>query len=355
MAIRPILLAALAIGCALPDLAFAQYHPPYGYRVAPPADIYRGPPPVEADDDDDLPGDPRGPYVIPAPGPYRSVPAPYYDEARRYPGERYGRYSPPRYRDPEPYAPPRPPAAIYPEEAAPGTYGPPPGYGRQPNQNPEANRQPSFGARPAYGAQPQYEQERPTGSIGRTNPTVAALPPDYEPESGDPKELPAHLRRQLVDYRTKEPAGTLIVDTPNTYLYLVLGHGKAMRYGIGVGREGFTWAGDERISRMAEWPDWHPPADMIERQPYLPRFMAGGPGNPLGARALYLGKSLYRIHGTNQPSTIGQFVSSGCIRLLNEDIEDLYSRVQVGTRVVVLAGGKPASAGASREVPQVVR
>jgi lipoprotein-anchoring transpeptidase ErfK/SrfK len=134
------------------------------------------------------------------------------------------------------------------------------------------------------------------------------------------------------------------VDTPNTYLYLVLGNGKAVRYGIGVGREEFTWAGEERISKMSEWPDWHPPADMIERQPYLPRFMAGGPGNPLGARALYLGKSLYRVHGTNQPSTIGQFVSSGCIRLLNEDIEDLYSRVNVGTRVVVLGGSKPATA-----------
>jgi hypothetical protein len=113
-----------------------------------------------------------------------------------------------------------------------------------------------------------------------------------------------------------------------------------MRYGIGVGREGFTWTGTERISRMKEWPDWFPPSEMIDRQPYLPRMMAGGPGNPLGARALYLGHTLYRIHGTNQPSTIGSFVSSGCIRLLNEDIEDLYSRVQVGTRVVVLPGGK---------------
>ncbi len=139
----------------------------------------------------------------------------------------------------------------------------------------------------------------------------------------------------------REPAGTLVIDTPNTYLYLVLGGGKAMRYGIGVGRDGFTWTGTERISRMKEWPDWFPPSEMIDRQPYLPRMMAGGPGNPLGARALYLGHTLYRIHGTNQPSTIGSFVSSGCIRLLNEDIEDLYSRVQVGTRVVVLPGGKP--------------
>ena len=164
--------------------------------------------------------------------------------------------------------------------------------------------------------------------------------------------MPPQFRRQFVDFTTKEPAGTIIIDTPNTYLYLVLGNGKAMRYGIGVGREGFTWAGAERVSRMTEWPDWHPPKEMIERQPYLPRFMAGGDGNPLGARALYLGKTLYRIHGTNQPSTIGTFVSSGCIRLTNEDIEDLYSRVQVGTRVVVLPmPAHPVAATASMPVP----
>ena len=148
----------------------------------------------------------------------------------------------------------------------------------------------------------------------------------------------------LVEYRTKEPAGTIIVDTPNTYLYLVLGGGKALRYGIGVGREGFTWSGVERVARMLEWPDWTPPEEMIVRQPYLPRFMAGGETNPLGARALYLGNTVYRIHGTNQPSTIGSFVSSGCIRLANEDVMDLYRRVQVGTHVVVLSGGPPASA-----------
>jgi lipoprotein-anchoring transpeptidase ErfK/SrfK len=193
---------------------------------------------------------------------------------------------------------------------------------------------------------------RPPGAIGapaasaaRTAPSAAAaLPPEERPEEGQPKALPANLQRQLVDFPTKEPAGTLIVDTPNTYLYLVLGKGKALRYGIGVGREGFTWTGTERVSRMKEWPDWFPPPEMIERQPYLPRMMAGGPGNPLGARALYLGHTLYRIHGTNQPSTIGSFVSSGCIRLLNSDIEDLYSRVQVGTRVVVLPGKAPQTA-----------
>jgi lipoprotein-anchoring transpeptidase ErfK/SrfK len=174
----------------------------------------------------------------------------------------------------------------------------------------------------------------PTGAV-RGDTHLAALPPDVRPETGPVKELPPQFRRTQIDYRTKEPAGTLIIDTQNTYLFLVLGNGKAMRYGIGVGREGFTWAGTEKVSRMAEWPDWHPPEEMIDRQPYLPRFMAGGPGNPLGARALYLGKTVYRIHGTNQPSTIGTFVSSGCIRLTNEDVTDLYTRVKVGTRVVV--------------------
>ena len=176
---------------------------------------------------------------------------------------------------------------------------------------------------------------------------ISALPTEDQPETGPIKSLPPQFRRSMVDYRSKEPAGTIVIDTPHTYLYLVLGNGKAMRYGIGVGREGFTWAGAEKVTKMAEWPDWHPPEEMIERQPYLPRFMAGGEGNPLGARALYLGKTLYRIHGTNQPSTIGTFVSSGCIRLTNEDITDLYSRVQVGTRVVVLPGRPPASASAA--------
>jgi lipoprotein-anchoring transpeptidase ErfK/SrfK len=149
-------------------------------------------------------------------------------------------------------------------------------------------------------------------------------------------ETLARFRRQIVEYRTSEPAGTIIIDTPNTYLYLVLGNGRAMRYGIGVGRDGFTWSGVQTVTRRAEWPDWHPPAEMIARQPYLPRYMAGGPGNPMGARALYLGNTIYRIHGTNAPHTIGQRVSSGCIRLTNEDVADLYSRVNLGTRVVVL-------------------
>jgi lipoprotein-anchoring transpeptidase ErfK/SrfK len=180
---------------------------------------------------------------------------------------------------------------------------------------------------------------------------ISALPVEDQPETSPVKALPPQFRRTMVDYSTKEPAGTIIIDTSHTYLYLVLGNGKAMRYGIGVGREGFTWTGTERVSRMAEWPDWNPPSEMIERQPYLPRFMAGGESNPLGARALYLGQTLYRIHGTNQPSTIGTFVSSGCIRLTNEDVTDLFGRVQVGTRVVVLPGAPPKSVQTNSAAP----
>jgi lipoprotein-anchoring transpeptidase ErfK/SrfK len=154
---------------------------------------------------------------------------------------------------------------------------------------------------------------------------------------GSASALSERLRRTVIALNTREAPGTVIIDTGNTALYYVLGQNRAIRYGVGVGREGFTWAGTQTITRKAEWPDWHPPAQMIARQPYLPRFMAGGPGNPLGARAMYLGSSEYRIHGTNDPSTIGKFVSSGCIRLTNEDVADLFSRVEVGTRVVVLA------------------
>src|SRR5215204_6449936 len=271
---------------------------------------------------------------------------------------------------------PLPPLEVEDDDAAP--YEPPPGYGRRApvyRGEVESNALPPPGVyrdpppgyepvdprvrtgRPNYNVAPGPQDNglRPPMSIGpgqhgeqvqpgRQEPVYASLPPEERPEVGPRKELPAQFRRTLVDYQSREPAGTIIIDTSNTYLYLVLQNGKAMRYGIGVGREGFTWTGVERISRMAEWPDWHPPAEMIERQPYLPRFMAGGEGNPLGARALYLGKTLYRIHGTNQPSTIGKYVSSGCIRLTNEDIADLYSRVQVGTRIVVLPGAPPAQA-----------
>jgi lipoprotein-anchoring transpeptidase ErfK/SrfK len=148
--------------------------------------------------------------------------------------------------------------------------------------------------------------------------------------------LPSRFQRTIVSFDTREAPGTIIIDTRNTYLYLVLGQGQAMRYGVGVGREGFAWAGTQTVSRKAEWPDWTPPPEMIARQPYLPRFTTGGPGNPLGARAMYLGGSEYRIHGTNDPATIGKFVSSGCVRLTNEDVMDLYNRVRVGAKVIVL-------------------
>jgi lipoprotein-anchoring transpeptidase ErfK/SrfK len=144
------------------------------------------------------------------------------------------------------------------------------------------------------------------------------------------------LQRRVVEYSTREAPGTIIIDTPNTYLYYVLGQGRAIRYGVGVGREGFTWSGTKSIARKQEWPDWYPPNEMIARQPYLPRMMAGGPGNPLGARAMYVGGTVYRIHGTNAPNTIGKHVSSGCIRLINDDIIDLYERTNVGTKVIVL-------------------
>ena len=158
--------------------------------------------------------------------------------------------------------------------------------------------------------------------------------PGYQPSRSE-EELSGALQRQLVFFRTAEPAGTVVVFTSQRFLYLVQGNNRALRYGIGVGREGFQWAGLLKISRKAEWPDWTPPPEMIARQPYLPRFMAGGPGNPMGARALYLGSTIYRLHGTNQPQTIGHAVSSGCFRLVNDDIIDLYERVPVGTKVVV--------------------
>jgi lipoprotein-anchoring transpeptidase ErfK/SrfK len=240
----------------------------------------------------------------------------------------------PRYGRPTAYTPPpassdRGPAPIYTDR------GPPQGadYGDRP-------RPPGVvDGGPATGAISLQPPETAVGANGRS--VMAALPPEDQPETGPRKELPPNLRRQEVNYPTKEPPGTIIVDTPNTQLYYILGGGRAIRYGVRVGRDGFTWTGVQKITRKAEWPDWHPPAEMIERQPYLPRFMAGGDGNPLGARAMYLGSTVYRIHGTNQPSTIGQFVSSGCIGMLNEDVTDLFERTKVGTRVVVLPGGKP--------------
>jgi lipoprotein-anchoring transpeptidase ErfK/SrfK len=210
----------------------------------------------------------------------------------------------------------------------------------------------------SYAYAPSYSSSYPASVFESVTPNPRRQQP-YESITPEPPEtaakVPAHLRRQIVNYATREAPGTIIVDTPNTYLYYVLGGGKAVRYGIGVGREGFTWSGVRKIERKAEWPDWIPPAEMIQRQPYLPRFMAGGEGNPLGARALYIGGTIYRIHGTNAPSSIGQNVSSGCIRMLNEDVVDLYERAKVGTKVVVLPAGErsaPAVAERPRYTPQ---
>ena len=152
--------------------------------------------------------------------------------------------------------------------------------------------------------------------------------------------LPPDFRLQPVYFRTTEKPGTIIINTEERYLYLVQGDNRALRYGVGVGRDGFQWSGLLKISRKQEWPDWRPPPEMIQRQPYLPRFMAGGEGNPLGARALYLGDTVYRIHGTNQPQTIGHALSSGCFRMVNADVMDLFERVPVGTKVVVLQRAK---------------
>lgn len=196
--------------------------------------------------------------------------------------------------------------------------------------------------------QPQiYPQDQATYSPGyATEPPLAA---------DEDAALPDRLRKQIVSFDRSEPAGTIVIDTGNTYLYYVLGNGRAIRYGVGVGREGFTWAGVQSVSRKAEWPDWHPPAEMIARQPYLPRFVAGGPGNPLGARAMYLGSSEYRIHGTNDPTTIGKFVSSGCIRMTNEDVTDLFSRVNIGAKVVVLPKNAPLMAKGGDKSGDAVR
>jgi lipoprotein-anchoring transpeptidase ErfK/SrfK len=173
----------------------------------------------------------------------------------------------------------------------------------------------------------------PTAFAQRDN-TQLGDQPGYIPSEAE-EQLPPEFQRTVVYFRTTEAPGTIIVNTSERYLYVVQGGGRAIRYGIGVGREGFQWQGLLTISRKAEWPDWTPPPEMIARQPYLPRFMAGGPGNPMGARALYLGHTVYRIHGTNQPQTIGSAVSSGCFRLVNADVIDLYNRIPVGTKVIV--------------------
>jgi lipoprotein-anchoring transpeptidase ErfK/SrfK len=364
------------------SLASAQGYPPPGavYSPYPPSRYptdYRGAPrPQEYDvlDDEDGPNGGPGSMALPPPGPVMSPNDPRYgrpvysdqDRPIQSPDDpRYGRppgvysergpvVSPddPRYGRPAPppggysgpvmspddprYGRAAPPAVIYADRPA----GPP----QQPAYDPADDY--GRGSRPpgvvGSGGNVTGSVQPPQGAPlqGSENRTASLLPPEEQPDAS-PVNLPPNLRRQEVNFVTKEPPGTLIVDTPNTYLYYVLGNNRAVRYGVRVGRDGFTWNGVQKISRKAEWPDWHPPTEMIERQPYLPRFMAGGPGNPLGARAMYLGNTVYRIHGTNQPSTIGKFVSSGCIGMLNEDVSDLFDRVKVGTRVVVWPGSPP--------------
>jgi lipoprotein-anchoring transpeptidase ErfK/SrfK len=349
--------AAVAAGAAGTSLSFAQqgYPVPQSsvYSTAP--EPYSQAPNFDSLEDDEAPNaqtstalPPPGPVLSPDDPRYgRPMGAPVYSDRNMPTGPilspddpRYGR-------------PAGPPPVIYADRPA----GPP-------QQAYPDNRIPAAGAvypddrapRPpgaVTGAAPGVtgtEQQPQIGADGK--PTVlSALPPEEQPEVG-PAQLPPNLRRQEVAFATKEPPGTIVVDTPNTYLYYVLGGGRAIRYGVRVGRDGFTWTGVQKISRKAEWPDWHPPTEMIERQPYLPRFMAGGPGNPLGARAMYLGSTVYRIHGTNQPSTIGKFVSSGCIGMLNEDVSDLFERVKVGTRVVVWPGGPAPGTTTASAAPQ---
>lgn len=317
---------------------------PYPANSARPAQYPAPAPDYDNQDDDEatppgtVPQDGRT-ATIPSPGPILSPDDP-----------RYARAVPPGVplpqgpilspNDPRYGQPPGPPAVIYSDRAPPAGPQGAPVYDGSPRP-PQ-----SVGGEQAT-ADPRAPAEQAPGVAGEGRGSVMSiLPPEDQPETGK-VELAPNLRRQEVSFVTKEPPGTIVVDTPNTYLYYVVGNGRAIRYGVRVGREGFTWAGVQKITRKAEWPDWHPPPEMIERQPYLPRFMAGGDGNPLGARAMYLGSTTYRIHGTNQPSTIGKFVSSGCVGMLNEDVSDLFERVKVGTRVVVLPQTQPVTASAA--------
>jgi lipoprotein-anchoring transpeptidase ErfK/SrfK len=399
--------AAWAAGVAGTSLASAQGYPIYPGPVYSPypqpypqggrPTDYRSPRPMDFDgvDDDEGPNGP-GSAALPPPGPILSPDDPRYGRPMRAPpaysdrgpilspdDPRYGLPPgpPPVYSDRGPVLSPDDPRYGRPAGAPPAYSGPilspdDPRYGRRdpppviygdrpagapaygdnrvpgsgivyPDEDNRGPRPPAVvGAPNVTGSVPQQPPgAQPQGPDGRPV-VLSALPPEEQPDAAS-VNLPPNLRRQEVRFVTKEPPGTLIVDTPNTYLYYVLGDNRAIRYGVRVGRDGFTWTGVQKISRKTEWPDWHPPPEMIDRQPYLPRFMAGGPGNPLGARAMYLGNTVYRIHGTNQPSTIGKFVSSGCIGMLNEDVSDLFDRVKVGTRVVVLPGGPPPASTAT--------
>jgi lipoprotein-anchoring transpeptidase ErfK/SrfK len=240
-------------------------------------------------------------------------------------------------------APPPEPSVIYADQPAPRSAAPArTAYAERSNMGggfieflfgDGQNQDQRYQQPPVYQQQPSYEARRP-------------LFPQAEPQQGIPQQEAASdptqrpfdpkYEKQLVDYHGKESPGTIVIDTPNKFLFLVQDNGKALRYGIGVGKPGFTWSGVKQISAKKEWPDWTPPPEMLVRRPDLPRHMEGGPQNPLGARAMYLGSSLYRIHGSNEPWTIGTNVSSGCIRMRNEDVIDLYGRVNLGARVVVI-------------------
>jgi lipoprotein-anchoring transpeptidase ErfK/SrfK len=343
-----VFVAATSVGSLALAQVYAPPPPPPGYPsypttstapgAYPPA--YRAPAPnVDVLEDDDtmpqgaVPPATNQANALPPPGPILSPDDP-----------RYARGLPPSAPMPQgpvvsPYGQPTPPPAVIYSDRTVGPQDAQPPYDANAVRPPQGiGEQQQAAINP--GAQP------PAGAEGR-NSVMSILPPEDQPETGAPVQLPPNLRRQEVSFVTKEPPGTIVVDTPNTYLYYVLGNNRAIRYGVRVGREGFTWAGVQKVTRKAEWPDWHPPPEMIERQPYLPRFMAGGDGNPLGARAMYLGSTSYRIHGTNQPSTIGKFVSSGCVGMLNEDVSDLFERVKVGTRVVVLPNTQPVQASAA--------
>ncbi|MBP2560131.1 lipoprotein-anchoring transpeptidase ErfK/SrfK [Neorhizobium galegae] len=229
----------------------------------------------------------------------------------------------------------RPPVVVSPDLAAPwvmqlaGPNGRPVVYPRQ-----AAQPRPVYQQREAYQQREQQPMVR-RGIFDRSPVQQVAMRPQPIRGQIEPQFLP-----QTVAYDTKEKAGTIVIDTNNRFLYLITGNGQARRYGVGVGKPGFEWAGEHRVSRKSEWPDWTPPSEMIQREAakghYLPARMDGGPENPLGARAMYLGSTLYRIHGTNAPWSIGSAVSSGCIRMRNEDVTDLYERVNIGTKVIVM-------------------
>jgi lipoprotein-anchoring transpeptidase ErfK/SrfK len=371
MMIKSILTASAVVAAAAAGTSLAQAQ--QAYPPPPPGSVYSAAPPYPpggyivddrrrpAPDFDDLEDDdaPNGQSVTalppPGPGPVLSPNDPRYSGRPVYSAAPTGPILSPD--DPRYGRPAGPPPVIYADRppGAPSQQAyPDRGDNRIPGAgivypNEDRPRPPEGIGAPTNVTGTLQPQQAPVGADGKPL-VLSALPPEEQPEVGQ-VQLAPNLRRQEVAFPTKEPAGTLVVDTPNTYLYYVLGGGRAIRYGVRVGREGFTWTGVQKITRKTEWPDWHPPTEMIERQPYLPRFMAGGPGNPLGARAMYLGSTVYRIHGTNQPSTIGKFVSSGCIGMLNEDVSDLFERVKVGTRVVIMPGGPPPGTATASAAP----